>query len=243
MNSQEVLQQTSRYWNLRAEGYSRNIQKELTETSKENWSEFFQTIAPPTQYPKVLDAGCGPGFFSILLALAGYQVTAIDYTENMLTQAQKNAKTYGVTIDFQQMDAQKLIFPDKSFDLVVSRNITWNLPNPHQAYSEWIRVLRSGGKLVNADGNFYHYISDPDYQFFYQQQMKKHEHLENIDVRVIDQIGEQAPLAREQRPGWDVQKALELGVNSVHTFITEESFTNTVPARRLIERFTIVMEK
>ena len=36
-------------------------------------------------------------------------------------------------IDFQQMDAQKLNFPDEKFDVIVTRNLTWNLENPQQA--------------------------------------------------------------------------------------------------------------
>lgn len=38
---------------------------------------------------KILDIGTGPGFFSIILAEAGYQVTAVDYTEAMLEEAKK----------------------------------------------------------------------------------------------------------------------------------------------------------
>lgn len=40
---------------------------------------------------KVLDVGCGPGFFPIILAEAGYNVTAVDYTEEMLEKARENA--------------------------------------------------------------------------------------------------------------------------------------------------------
>ena len=49
---------------------------------------------------------------------------------------------YSEQIDFQQMDLQNLIFLMKKFDVIVTRNLTWNLENPQQAYSEWYRVLK-----------------------------------------------------------------------------------------------------
>ena len=56
--------------------------------------------------------GTGPGFFAILLAKEGYDVTAVDYTEAMLSQARKNAGGLADRIHFFRMDAQKLDFPD-----------------------------------------------------------------------------------------------------------------------------------
>lgn len=74
--------------------------------------------------------GTGPGFFSIILAEAGYQVTAVDYTEAMLEEAKKNAGAFAQKITYCQMDASHLAFADETFDAVVSRNLTWNLEDP-----------------------------------------------------------------------------------------------------------------
>ena len=54
-------------------------------------------------------------------------MTAVDYTEAMLAEAKKNAGEVAEKIHFQRMDAQKLDFPDGYFDVVISRNLTWNL--------------------------------------------------------------------------------------------------------------------
>ena len=35
--------------------------------------------------------------------------------------------------------------------MIVSRNLTWNLPHPEMAYKEWLRVLKKGGRLLNFD--------------------------------------------------------------------------------------------
>ena len=46
------------------------------------------------------------------------------------------------------MDAQALEFEDESFDVIISRNLTWNLEKPWQAYREWYRVLKPGGHIM-----------------------------------------------------------------------------------------------
>ena len=60
-----------------------------------------------TEETKVLDIGTGPGFFAIILAEAGYQVTAVDYTEEMLKEAKKNAGNLAGKICWKQMNAQE----------------------------------------------------------------------------------------------------------------------------------------
>ena len=60
-------------------------------------------------------------------------------------------------ITYCQMDASHLAFADETFDAVVSRNLTWNLEDPEQAYKEWMRVLKKGGILLNYDANWYHH--------------------------------------------------------------------------------------
>lgn len=52
------------------------------------------------------------------------------------------------------MDAQEPDFPEGSFDVVLSRNLTWTLPDPEKAYSQWLRVLRRGGLLLNFDADY-----------------------------------------------------------------------------------------
>ena len=51
-------------------------------------------------------------------------------------------------------DAEKLDFADESFDVVISRNLTWTLPHPIDAYQEWMRVLKKGGVLINFDAEY-----------------------------------------------------------------------------------------
>ena len=87
----QMLGRIEEYWTNRAEGYSQVNQEELATEQKNRWLKALE-MEFPHRDPKdirVLDIGTGPGFFAIILAKAGYQVTAVDYTEEMLCKRRK----------------------------------------------------------------------------------------------------------------------------------------------------------
>lgn len=216
----QILEQIRQYWNSRAEGYTLSNREELEDEHRIFlWEQQIRRALNGRVCRHVLDVGCGPGFFSVLLARLGYEVTAVDYTENMLTEARKNAAHYGVDIDFRRMDAQKLDFEDGIFDLVISRNVLWNLEQPEQAYREWLRVLKPNGTLMNFDGNFYYYVTDAEYG---DRTRWEHKHMQGINANSIDRIGEHLPMARRLRPEWDVQELQKLGAKEVCSNVTNE---------------------
>ena len=163
MNNLEKIRE---YWNTRSEGYRQQIEKEREEHKDEFYKEYFRQIP---EVSKVLDIGCGPGFFSLLLASLGMNVTAADYSEGMLEKAKDLLNRNGYhDVEFCRADAQHLPFADASFDAVVSRNLVWNLEDPEAAYKEWLRVLKPGGKLcafepIIRSNTRYWEILDPMY--------------------------------------------------------------------------------
>lgn len=216
----QTLEQIRQYWNSRAEGYTLSNREELEDEHRIFlWEQQIRRALNGRVCRHVLDVGCGPGFFSVLLARLGYEVTAVDYTENMLAEARKNATHYGVDIDFRRMDAQKLDFEDGIFDLVISRNVLWNLEQPEQAYREWLRVLKPNGTVMNFDGNFYYYVTDAEYG---DRTRWEHKHMQGINANSIDRIGEHLPMARRLRPEWDVQELQKLGAKEVCSNVTNE---------------------
>lgn len=216
----QTLEQIRQYWNSRAEGYTLSNREELEDEHRIFlWEQQIRRALNGRICRHVLDVGCGPGFFSVLLARLGYEVTAVDYTENMLAEARKNAAHYGVNIDFRRMDAQKLDFEDGIFDLVISRNVLWNLEQPEQAYREWLRVLKPNGTVMNFDGNFYYYVTDAEYG---DRTRWEHKHMQGINANSIDRIGEHLPMARRLRPEWDVQELQKLGAKEVCSNVTNE---------------------
>lgn len=129
-----IIHENRTCWSQRAPGYSLVNQKELLPVQRCAWQETLcheLSAHFPSQEPSalhVLDIGCGPGFFSIILAEQGYDVTAIDLTPAMLEEAKRNAGALRDQILFLEMNAEELTFQDRSFDVIVTRNLTWNLP-------------------------------------------------------------------------------------------------------------------
>lgn len=143
-----MLEEIKNYWNDRSQSYSQENMEELSSEKRRIWERvFYKYISSDLRGLKILDVGCGPGIFSLLLSQLGAEVIGLDYTPKMIEKAKENASKYDVKVDFIQGDAQNLIFEDGSFDIVVSRNLTWNLGNPKRAYEEWWRVLKKAGSF------------------------------------------------------------------------------------------------
>lgn len=220
-----MLRRIQRYWTNRAEGYSRVNQEELAGEQKNRWLRVLETEFPKNRPEeiRVLDIGTGPGFFAIILARAGYQVTAVDYTEEMLCKARENAGLYAERICWRRMDAQKLQFPDEQFDVVVSRNLTWTLEEPEKAYQEWRRVLKKGGLLLNFDANWYSHLFDKEKRRGYEEDRKNVErlrledHYTGTDIDEMECIARQVPLSPVVRPAWDVGALKNAGFQSICT--------------------------
>lgn len=235
------------YWNTRAEGYSLKTGHDLRH-AEEEWRLRLQAFLPASGTLDVLDVGCGPGFFSILLACMGHRVTAFDYTENMLERAARNAVEAGVSFETRRGDAQDLPFGDGAFDLIVSRNLTWNLERPERAYAEWLRALKPGGRLVNFDGNHYRYLYDEAYAEEQRQPDYSDGHnpdfMLGVDPAPINAIAERLPLSRVDRPQWDLQTLLGLGADGVRADVERKRFTDGAgKAFNLIKRFTVSADK
>ena len=213
------------YWSQRSASYSDVNKEELAGISRHSWSsvlheEIYSHF--PDRSPEnisVLDVGTGPGFFAILLAESGFHVTAVDMTPEMLEEARQNAGALAEKIDFREMNAEDLCLPDDSYDVVVSRNLTWNLPYPEKAYSEWHRVLRTGGLLLNFDSNWYGYLFDETAREKYEADRASSAELglvdqnigENFDV--MEDIARSMPLSDIKRPEWDIKVLSRLGFN------------------------------
>lgn len=219
----KLLSEIESYWSTRAEGYSEVNHKELNGIQKEAWLKTLKRQFPEKKKEelKILDIGTGPGFFPVILAEAGYKVTAVDYTQEMLDTAKKNAGELCEKIVFHKMDAQDLKFEDNTFDVVISRNLTWNLKDPKGAYREWHRVLKPGGKLLNFDANWYGYLYDDKKREAYENDRRNVErgslddHYLCTDIDRMEKIALQVPLSETRRPGWDVKVLKELGASQI----------------------------
>ena len=76
---------------------------------------------------RILDAGCGSGFLSRLLArtLDGVQIVGLDADEKMLALAHQMVEREGLAaqVELRSGDAYQIPFPDDAFDLVTSQTL------------------------------------------------------------------------------------------------------------------------
>lgn len=99
----------------------------------------------------VLDVACGTGNLSLPAARTGADVTGVDIATNLLEQARALAAAEGLAARFDEGDAEKLPYPDASFDAVISMFGVMFAPRPDLAAAELLRVCRSGGRIALAN--------------------------------------------------------------------------------------------
>ena len=150
VNAENVIKN----WTESSGNYSKLIERELASFKRQAWTELILANAGKSGKLKILDVGTGPGFFTIIMSMAGNDVTAIDCTQAMLDEAQNNAKRNGVSPRFLLSDTQETPFDDESFDLIISRNVAWTILDAEKAYAEWRRILRPDGRVLIFDANW-----------------------------------------------------------------------------------------
>jgi ubiquinone/menaquinone biosynthesis C-methylase UbiE len=96
---------------------------------------------------KILEVACGTGQ-NLPLFAPDSEITAVDLSLNMLESARRIAIGYGLDVNFAVMDAEKLEFPDRSFDTVVSTLSTCTFPNPVRALQEIKRICQPDGLIL-----------------------------------------------------------------------------------------------
>ena len=221
----DFLEGITSYWTERAHSYSASNIAEMNDWRRGAWRRLILENAPKKGKLRILDVGTGPGFFAINLALAGHQVTAVDVTEHMLWHAKRNAADYGATVNFVLHRGEELPFADDSFDLIVSRNVTWNLEYPEQALTEWKRVLAPGGRMVYFDANWYLYLFDNDLRARREKARRacqeKHPGYTGAGdmpakrLQDLERIAYDLPLSRQRRPAWDRETLHNLNMKLV----------------------------
>ena len=104
---------------------------------------------------RVLDVGCGAGTDTLVAAqMVGPEgrVVGIDMTPEMLAKARAATAELGArNVELLQAEAERLPFPDASFDVVISNGVIDLIPDKDAVFAEIFRVLAPGGRIQVAD--------------------------------------------------------------------------------------------
>lgn len=106
-------------------------------------------LPPPRnagQQMKILDLGCGIGFWVTEFALRGlHNLHAADLTQNALEITAKRLDAYGVSAELNRQNAEQLTFDSSIFDHINCQGVIHHTPDTDRTISEMARVLKSGG--------------------------------------------------------------------------------------------------
>jgi len=134
--------------------YGRDNQVRFTHRSRINQlSKLINNFSARHKGParaQALDAGCGYGIYSLLLAEAGYDVFGIDINEEEIRKASNWASERGVQdrITFQIGDVQNIRHGDSTFDLIVCSEVLEHLEDPINGARELWRTLKDNGTAI-----------------------------------------------------------------------------------------------
>jgi len=114
-------------------------------------AEAFYRRLPIKPGAQLLDVGCGAGQLSLIAARAGVRVTGCDIASNWLVQARRSAAAEGLSVVFEEGDAEALPYGNGTFDAVASLIGAMFAPRPERVAAELTRVCRPGGIIAMAN--------------------------------------------------------------------------------------------
>jgi ubiquinone/menaquinone biosynthesis C-methylase UbiE len=123
-----------------ADSYDRKIAP-LEKRFLDRWRA--ETLAHLPENARILEIGAGTG-----LNFKHYPHCRHAVASELSFKMLEIAKTKTASIELVQADAEKLPFPDESFDAAFATLVFCSLPNPEQAFAELRRVLKSNGKII-----------------------------------------------------------------------------------------------
>jgi SAM-dependent methyltransferase len=117
--------------------------------SEEGWFDFVAKRLKLSKGDKVLDIGCGPGWFwqgAAPLLPDQLELTLADLSPGMVAEAVARCRTLKQwTVTGVEADAGSLPFEDASFDAVIAMHMLYHVPDQAKAVAEMHRVLKPGG--------------------------------------------------------------------------------------------------
>jgi SAM-dependent methyltransferase len=142
-------EEVARYWDQNADLWADHVRKGWDYYREHFNSPAFLRFIGDLGGKTVLDAGCGEGYNTRLLARRGARIVGVDVSQRMIDLARQEEQREPLGIRYEAASFSDLsLFEDECFDLVVSFMALMDGPDLGGASREIFRVLRPGGELT-----------------------------------------------------------------------------------------------
>ena len=142
-------EEVARYWDQNADLWADQVRKGWDAYREHFNNPAFLKFTGDLKGKAVLDAGCGEGYNTRLLARSGAQMVGIDISRRLIQLARQEEQRDPLGIRYEVASFTDLsLFEDASFDVVVSFMALMDGPNFEGASKEIFRVLRPEGELI-----------------------------------------------------------------------------------------------
>ena len=154
MHDETMQSEIAERWTAGSKEHDPHVSHGIHRTEeKDAWIAVLGSVLPK-QPLRILDVGCGTGAMGLLLSEMGHTVTGIDLSAGMMEVGRTKNAELGLSMTFQEGDAENPPFADETFDAVINRHLLWTLPHPETALANWYRVLKPSGTLIVIDGRW-----------------------------------------------------------------------------------------
>jgi len=140
-----MADEQAEFWSSVAEKYDRVVDLQIGGNTR---SMLRERVAREGHLGRVVEFGCGTGFYTEALARKADTLLATDISSCMLGLAKRNVKLTNVT--FQTEDCQHASLPDGTFDAAFI-SLVIHFTEPGRTVLEMYRILRPGGTLIIAN--------------------------------------------------------------------------------------------
>ena len=135
-------------------GYMCSAGSSSSEMTPSGLSRRFGPGGGPGRAHRLIELGCGPGFYSCRLAerFSEISVTGVDRSESQLRCARERAGALRLSnCRFRRINALELSYADEAFDIVLASRLFTILPEQDRAVAEMYRVLKPGGVVSSPN--------------------------------------------------------------------------------------------
>jgi ubiquinone/menaquinone biosynthesis C-methylase UbiE len=140
------LQKGEQLWDKNVSFWSKESKNMWDKGSRAEIVPFMKRHVPQTA--TILDVGCGDGYGSFLLAREGYEVVGMDYSGEMIKQAQRYTTEH--ILSFIKGDMSTMPFANETFQGVMAiTSVEWT-ESPLKVIHEFHRILSQEGKCCVA---------------------------------------------------------------------------------------------